>query len=518
MTRPIDQTPAALAGAPPAANSFGRVSAISYATAPSAPVYRAVMRIFYLNRQEYGPHLSPAEVAEQLRVRYDIEHDGDALAADLEQLVDWGSLQARQDTPRVRHASELVRKRFIYDITAAGEECERFLERIESLEEQAGSLQAERLPAILTELRRLATVLHESEPDPAALQAAFTNLVAALDELRHGSSDFMRDLARLMHATDALDEATFTTYKTQVVDYLTGFRRQLTQHASPIARAIDTVEALGIERMLDLIASIQEAPQYDVSAAEIRRRAVEPLRRNWNGVRSWFSPDTGQPHFQLLDRKLLDAIGWILNAVQRLKERRSQRVDRSFEYRRLARMFYAASDSEAHALAHAAYALYAPRHFGVPEGDEELTGTQTSFWHAPVAAVDAHLRNPARRARGTGRSAQIIDTAMTHEILRRRRDAERQQLQQALDRFAGSGPLHLSALGELDQVEFEHLLAWLGRALETASGSPDRRAESIDGRVVIVLHEPADLRPHVMLSTPVGVFHTPDYRLEIRPT
>src|SRR2546423_6281233 len=109
----------------------GPVRAIAYATAPDAPLYRAIMRIFHLNRQEYGPHLSPGEVADQLRVRYGLEHDGDALAADLEQLRAWGSLDGRQDNPRVRHASELVRKRFIYDITAAGEECERFLERIE---------------------------------------------------------------------------------------------------------------------------------------------------------------------------------------------------------------------------------------------------------------------------------------------------------------------------------------------------------------------------------------------------
>ena len=71
-----------------------------------------------------------------------------------------------------------------------------------------------------------------------------------------------------------------------------------------------------------------------------------------------------------------------------------------------------------------------------------------------------------------------------------------------------------------DQVQFEHLLAWLGRALET---TPDadaglRRAESVDGLVVIVLHEPDDPRPTVTLNTPAGVFHTPDYRLEIAPT
>jgi uncharacterized protein (TIGR02677 family) len=275
------------------------VPAIAYATAPSAPVYRAIMRIFYLNRQEYGAHLNPGEVAEQLRRRYGLGHDGDALATDLDQLVRWGSLSARQDTPRVRRASELVRKQFIYDISAAGEVCERFLERIDDLRKQSGSLQAHRLPAILTELRRLAVELGGEDPDPAALQAAFTNLVAALDELRRGASDFMRDLARLVHSTDALDEDSFTSYKNQVVEYLNGFRRQVDVHATQIADAIDAVEAAGLDRMLDLIASIQEAPQYDVSAAEARRRAVEPLARAWNGVRGWFSPDSGQPHFRL---------------------------------------------------------------------------------------------------------------------------------------------------------------------------------------------------------------------------
>src|SRR3954471_7570184 len=189
MTHPTDQINASV-GSPPAAAPFAPVPAITYATAPNAPVYRAIMRIFYLDRQEYGPHLSPADVAAQLRVRFALDHDGDALALDLEQLHRWGALDARQDTPRVRHASELIRKQFIYDITAAGEECERFLERVESLHEQAGSLQSQRLPAILTELRRIAAALRADDPDPPALQAAFTNLVAALEELHRGASDF----------------------------------------------------------------------------------------------------------------------------------------------------------------------------------------------------------------------------------------------------------------------------------------------------------------------------------------
>src|SRR3954454_956197 len=114
MTRPSDQPPAAARATPPpaAGRAFSPVPAISYATAPSAPVYRAIMRIFYLNRQEYGPHLSPADVAAQLRVRFGLDHDGDALAADLEQLRAWGEPRRPPGHParssRVRAGAQAV--------------------------------------------------------------------------------------------------------------------------------------------------------------------------------------------------------------------------------------------------------------------------------------------------------------------------------------------------------------------------------------------------------------------------
>ena len=500
-----------------AVTEFSAVPPISYATAPNAPIYRAIMRIFHENREVYGQLLSPATVQERLAQRTGTAVGFDALCLYLEQLDRWGAVVSRQDTTRVQVASELIRKQLIYDITPAGELCERFLEDIDNLRDHTGSLQAQRLPDILTELKRIADALSQPEPDGALLSNALTNLVGALAELREGSNAFMRDLSRLEHSTDALDEDRFNDYKQQVIDYLLGFHRNLDLYAHRISATIDEIEGLGVERLIDLVAGVREAPQYDLTPAEVRARSASAARRQWQGVRSWFAYEDGQAHFQLLNSKIHDAIEWILRTVQRLKERRSQRIDRSQEYRHLARLFHTGSDDEAHALFHAAFGLSAPRHFGCPEEDPELVDGQRSFWTAPAVPIEAHLRNPARRVSGAGRGVRIGSNEMAQQALHERRIRERAELEQALRRLAVNRTLSLSDIGSLGQIEFEHLLAWLGRALEAAA-EPDgaRRAESSDGTVLIVLRRPVDPAATTTLTTPSGRFTGPDYLLEIR--
>jgi hypothetical protein len=98
------------------------------------------------------------------------------------------------------------------------------------------------------------------------------------------------------------------------------------------------------------------------------------------------------------------------------------------------------------------------------------------------------------------------------------RARERVELEELLRRFAGRGAVRLSALGEVDEREFSHLLRWIGRAYEgpaTADGT--RNALSIDGRATIVLRAPADAaRNRATLRAPHGRLDLPDYTLEVR--
>jgi hypothetical protein len=102
--------------------------------------------------------------------------------------------------------------------------------------------------------------------------------------------------------------------------------------------------------------------------------------------------------------------------------------------------------------------------------------------------------------------------------LRERCRRERAELAAMLERFTGLGPVRLSDLAQLSEVEFGHLLHWIGRAFETprdAAGS--RRADSQDGRARIVLHPAEAARAPIVLCVPQGRFTTADYRIEVAP-
>jgi uncharacterized protein (TIGR02677 family) len=496
---------------------LARVGVTTYTNAENAHIYRPLMRLLFENRQEYGQPLSPGQLSERLRERYGIGRGVEELGLDLQGLERWGAAESQHDATRAKRASDLVRKQFIWDITPAGELTERYLEQLDSLVEQVGSLQSSRLPVILQELGQLSEELAKPNADPATLQRSLTNLVATLEELRTGASRFMRDLARVMQSATPLDEEAFHDYKSRVLEYLEGFRADLERFGGRIKHAIDAVEEQGVDRMVDLIVSLEEAPTYGISAEEARRSAATHRRNAWKGVRNWFVGSAEhEPPFALLDAKLVEAIGWILRAVQRLRERRSQRVDRSMEYRHLARLFNAAPDAECHAIFAAAFGVYAPRHFGAPEEDPELVPPQRSFWEAPVAVIETHLRNPDRRAPGQGRGAKPPDNAAAQAAMRRRREQERRELRSVLQRFSGRGAMRLSDIGDLDETAFSHLLGWLGRALEAGeSADGELKAESTDGLASITLRPPVDRERRVTLETPRGRFQTPDYRLEV---
>jgi hypothetical protein len=110
----------------------------------------------------------------------------------------------------------------------------------------------------------------------------------------------------------------------------------------------------------------------------------------------------------------------------------------------------------------------------------------------------------------------MVDNTMAQEGLRIRRERERRELAQALRRFAGRGSVRLSDIRRLDETEFAHLLGWLGRALEGGADASGRlRAESSDGSASITLIAPSSPAVSVVLDTPRGRFHTPDYELEV---
>jgi uncharacterized protein (TIGR02677 family) len=498
----------------------GRQRAFAYLDTESTHRYRQLMGVLLANKRRFGLRLAPAEIATRLWERFAARYESlEALERDLGALCDWGALDSHQDNSRAPSTREFKRRRYTYDITAAGELAERAALAVDRLSERIGALERSQLPELLDALIALAIECERRQPRPPKLVSLFGDIAAKLERLRADTGDFMRELGTVMADEQAVEQQAFERYKRRVIDHLTGFRCELRRLDAQFAEAIRRVEQGGTARIFAIAAASDEPPVWGLSDEQVAARRAERFAAEWEGVRRWFRGAAGEPPpWQELDRALGDAIEWIVQAAQRLIDRRARRVDRAAEYRALARLFdRAPALGDCHALFAACFGLYRPRHFSVAEAEPELTSPTCSWWHAPPAPVQASLYRPGARAPGAGRTGELPDHTMARQALALRRARERAELERALQRFtAAGGPLRLGQLGALDALEFHHLLRWLARALAAAADDGGtRRAESQDGLVRLELRPPPQPAALVEIATPEGTLQAPDYEIEV---
>ena len=497
--------------------SFDQKAVIRYALSENAEVHQRVMRLLYENKRVLGARLTEDVVAERLWAAYGFELNADSVMRSLDALVGWGAIDRQHDAGHARSLEEFKRRRFNYAITQAGELAERFLEDLDNLRERIGALKGSRLQAILAELGSIVSELESGQPEPQRLRTALDNLRGELEALDQGASDFMAQLASVLASSEAINDESFLAYKDRVIGYLTGFASQFRRSAQRIEDQIARVEELGVEPMLALAASVDEPPVFGKTPEEVAELRRAEKRDAWRALSAWFVASSGDSApWRKLSDTLGAAIDWVVSTAARLDARRAQRIDRSAEYRQLAKLALRLELDESHRIFAAVFGLGAPRHvYGIDDDPQRAELPQTGWPDGPPAPIEASLYRAGGRAGGSGWTASVIDTSHRAAAFAAQCANEQEELDRALDRFRGAGPVTLSALGTLDAAEFHHLLAWLDRALVARSGEGGVvRALSADGLHALVLHPPFDPAARARIATPHGVFEGPDYALE----
>jgi uncharacterized protein (TIGR02677 family) len=450
--------------------------------------------------------------------RLGVQGTAEQIATSLAELEKLDVVESMQNFERVRTAAELRHNHLTYDITALGERVEQFFDDLVGLVEAVGSLDATRLARIRTLLGQLAGAVRRRDLDPRSLQSTFTELRAQFDDLRAGARQFMQDLASTMASTDAIEEAAFAEYKHKVADYLSGFWRELGQHADAIGADVAALQldAEGELAMLQAIGSLSIAPHPTLSEDEVLERQVAVLRRQWTEMTAWFGD--GDSQLRSLDAHLHAAIDWILRGVRRLRERQVQRINRSTEYRALAALF-ASADSEAtcHAIHAAAFGLYGARHLSVPEEDSEATSPGQSWWDAPAAPVQGYLRKPGRGESAVGRVAPIASDAEAHRLAHED-EMRRGELVVALLARLPAVAARFSSLPELDVDAFDLIVDAIGEALAARRGGGPAVGYSDDGTLKLTVFDLGEDRPLARIGRGEhGVVESPDFLLEVGP-
>jgi uncharacterized protein (TIGR02677 family) len=492
-----------------------QVDALRYVTVENAPNYRAILELFVEAKAHYVIELRPPEVLDRLgRSGLQVAlTDPAELDRHLDQLAEWGNLQRAHDTAAVSRVEDFYRRRYLYRLTAIGEAAHRAVREVEATVGRSGSLQVSMLLEVRDSLMALAEAARGG--DAPGLVRALHRLRGAFESLIQEANLFLGDLDRHA-ATERIEEDRFLAHKQALLVYLGRFLEDLRRLRSELAERVAEVDGLAPARFLALAVTAAELPP-SVDGVDLAARWQGEERERWGGIHAWFAGDAaGPPRVERLHSVAVEAVVRLTRALARLNERRVRAVDRAADFRTLARWFSGcATDEDAHALWGSAFGLYSARHFHLVEEDPEQTRPGASWWEAAPVDVPIRLRTRGAVLRsGRPPAAEDFSDGRTWMAALRRR--ERAQVEAAMTRFAGRGPVRLSDLAELDAAEFEQLLALLDEALASPRAEDgSRQARTVDGALEVVLVPPAGERRWVALRTPSGLLRCLDYELRV---
>lgn len=515
--RTTDPQPSSDTASPPRSDAYGP---FAHLTVQNTALYRQVMRVFVLAKERFAVHLRPEDVHAALPVEVR-PADAEAVAKALDSLVSWGNLRADPDTSRVTAVEDFYRKRFIYQLTRAGEAAEEALAVYDETLGRRGALQAVALHDIVTHLHALLVLADDAQPDPAKAHLALDALASRFTALADNARAFMGSLQRTIDLHEVEEEA-FLAYKDRLVQYLERFIQDLITLGGRIAHLVAELERDGRITVLLRAAAGREAA--DAAPEESDRAAQQAHDRwavRWDGLAGWFtSRDGRESQARLLRGRALGAVPQLLAVVRTLGERRAGRSDRSADFRTLARWFAEAPDDDSrHRLWRTVFGLYPSRHLAV---DAETLAARTAHpvpASTPWAAAEPLRISPQLRRTGSyerrGKPRRVEDRGQHRRVLAEVAAEQAAQTAAARARLATDGPTRLSDLGMLDPDAFGLFLQLLGDALATwRPGMRHTAAGSSDGSAEIRLTAP-DTDATAEVRTPDGVFSGPDHLIEI---
>ncbi|MET9294071.1 TIGR02677 family protein [Streptomyces sp. NPDC003077] len=504
----------------PSAHERADYAPFAHLTVPNTVLYRSVMRTFLEAKERFAVHLRPEDVYAAL-ASGERPAELEAVTDALDKLVGWGNLRADPDTARVTAVEDFYRKRFIYQLTQAGEAAEAALGAYDEALGRRGELQTVALHDIVTQLRALLVIASEDQPDPAKAHLALSALTGRFGALAENARAFMGSLQRAIDLHDVEVEA-FLAYKDRLIQYLERFIQDLITLGGRIAALIGKLEDQGRVGPLLRLAAVREATDAAPEEAE-RAEAVayERWRGRWTGLADWFVSEEGrESQARLLRGRALGAIPQLLAVVRQLNDRRAGRSDRSADFRVLARLFAQAPDDAArHRLWRVAFGLHASRHLTVNADtlnarEAEPVAPSTSWAEAEPVRISPQLRRTGSYER-RGKPRRVEDRGEAKRRLAELAARQVRETAEARARLATDGETRLSEIGELDPAAFGLFLRLLGDALSTwRPGMKRTVATSGDGSMEIRLTVVED-GGTAEIKTPDGVFRGPDHRVEI---
>jgi uncharacterized protein (TIGR02677 family) len=470
------------------------------------------MRLFADSKERLVFRLSPEDVLESARASVPQETwDLPEIESALAQLCDWGNLQTEPDISDVGSVEDFFKLRHRFRMTPEGEAAERAIALFQASDRRP-ELQYGPLADIRLTIAQLAELWRIDEPDADNAYRTLRMLQTSFRNARDAAGAFIESLDALVHS-QAPDAGEW-------IDFGERFLSELVLVTDAVCETIREIEPPRFERFLQAAADgavrvgLERTPQR---CDDARRE----LRAHWESFCKWFSSEAGRPSSaEALREHARSSMAALLTILANANEQRIRRIDRSNDFRTLARWFAESeSDADAHRLWRAVFGLCPARHLTVndrtlDDHEAQKVPANASWMEAPPFRIPDQIRDFGLHSR-IGMWSRIIDRTEEKEKLAAATREEALRILDAQRRFGTGRRMRLSELDHLESAEFDLFLDLLSEAVSARVFATEPvEILSADGCLRVSL-EPTGDGSEALILTTEGVFSGPDYWIGI---
>lgn len=483
------------------------ISEAKYLVVDNAYRYRAILRYFYMQHERMRQYLFPEEVYAFLK-QYDEFRDytEEDLQQDLEQLVKWKNLIARQETGHIRTIEEFKKKRFRYQCSPYTVEIERMIRTLEQLGDTfGGSLEKTRFDRLYASLVRIESIIQGGFAEKRdEMNQVWEETFDYFKKIIQNSADYIAYLNG-ENMEERMMSDSFLVYKEQFTAYLRDFIVALQKTSMQIEKLLEDLPEEGILRFIEHVVTYQlTIPRWEGTALS-REQWIEEKLETWRSLKEWFLGRNGhESELSFLQKQTNEAIRRMTRVVQRLGERHHHFRSRKKDYLHLAKWFSTFETvEEAHKLSAVVFGCFHTKHL-VAENDA-TENIYLDIWDECPAEWTVKPR--VRHYREKKKPEAIADKQKEKEEALAAFLAAKKQEEEQLAKLMNDGKIVLRELPLVAPYIRKTLLSWIAKAM----GREDRIAKTENGWKVKIVQQEGTIE----LEAEDGTMIMPNYEIHL---
>src|SRR5690606_8287508 len=479
---------------------YKRVKEATYLTAEKAWSYRAILRYFYIQHERMREFLFPEEILAHLKESPEFhDYTEESLHQDLDALVKWGNLIARQESGKSRTIEEFKKKRFRYQCTPYTVEFERMLLQMENMGDSfGGSLERTQFERLYQSLQKVENVVNnkrkESDEECAQL---WEDVMTYFRAIIQNTSDYMAYI-NSEEVEERMQTEAFLIYKDQFTMYLRDFIIALQGTALQIQ---DLLLGISTNKLKDFFMQVSHHQNQTFRFTEENKtNPIEEYEERWLSLKAWFlGNEHGDSEYEMLQQRTNETIRRITRVVQRLGERHQHFRSRKKDYLHLAKWFDAIEDiDKAHELSSVVFGVSHTTHVFIDQVPSD--DIYTDVWEENPMV---HETKPiVRNYREKTKAGAVISNKVKKEEMQRMHLEQKQREKKMIEKYIKGNQIKVADLPLVEAPVRKLLLSWLGKAM----AKKDRTIKTELGRNVKVVLG----KERVQLHAEDGVLEMPE--------